>query len=194
MKRKMQYPATTILIAANVICFAVVEIFGGSTESSEVLAKWGGSYVPLIEAGQYWRLFTCMFLHAGIWHLVNNMLTLGVLGTSLEPLMGSVRFTVLYLVGGLVGSGAAYYYYQANDPYVVSVGASGAIFAVMGGLLWVVLRNRGRVAGLTLRQMLIMLAWSIYFSFRMADVSWSAHLGGLLGGFLLAILLYRRKL
>lgn len=193
MQRKLQYPVTTILIAANIIVFVMVEIFGGSTLETQVLLDWGGAYQPYISAGQYWRLFTCMFLHSGIQHLTNNMLTLGVLGTALEPQLGAVRYTILYVLGGLAGSWAANMWYAEHDPYVVSVGASGAIFAVMGGLLWVVIRNRGRVEQMTLRQMLIMLAFSIYFSFSMASVSWPAHIGGLIAGFICAILLYRKK-
>lgn len=184
---------TTALIAVNCVVFLLAEIISGSTESTQVLITWGGAYVPYIEEGQYWRLFTAMFMHAGIRHLLNNMLLLYVLGTSLESLTGPVSYLILYLGGGLLGNIAAWRFYVWSGAAVVAVGASGAIFAVMGALLWIILRSKGRVRGLTLRQMLIMLGFSLYFGFASAGVSNSAHIGGLIAGFLLGMLLYRKK-
>ena len=173
--------------------FLLAEIISGSTENTQVLVTWGGAYVPYIEEGAYWRLFTAMFMHAGIRHLLNNMLLLYVLGTSLESLLGPVRYLILYLAGGLIGNIAAWRWYVWENRNVVAVGASGAVFAVMGALLWIILISKGQVRGLSLRQMLIMLAFSLYFGFASAGVSNIAHIGGLAGGFLLGILLYRKK-
>lgn len=144
-------------------------------------------------AGEYWRLFTAMFLHAGIRHLLNNMLMLYVLGQHLEYLLGPVKFAVLYLVCGVVANIAAYEYYVHNGDFVVAVGASGAVFAVVGALIWIILRNKGHVRGLTLQQMLIMLAFSLYFGFVSTDISNAAHIAGLVAGFVSGMILYRRK-
>ncbi len=184
---------THVLIGINIIYFLIVELFGGSTLDTNVLIRWGGAYVPYIEEGQYWRLFTAMFLHAGIRHLLNNMILLYVLGIALEPQLGRIKYTILYLVCGLIGNIVSYEYYLSQGNYTVSIGASGAIYAVMGALIWVVIRNKGRVAGYSIQQMLLLLAFSLYFGFTSAGVANSAHLAGLVSGFLMAILLYRKK-
>ncbi len=160
---------------------------------TDVLVTWGGADVARIYHGEYWRLFTAMFVHAGIRHLLNNMLLLYVLGQHLEYLIGPVRFGVLYLLCGVIANTAAYFIYLRGGSNVVAVGASGAIFAVMGALIWIVIRNKGRVHGLTLQQMLIMLGFSLYFGFMATDVSNSAHIAGLISGFLMGMLMYRRR-
>lgn len=177
---------------ANIIVFFVDELVFGSTENTEVLIACGGAYVPYIENGQVWRLFTAMFIHSGIRHLLNNMVVLYVLGEHLEHLIGSVKYAALYLIAGFLANIVAYNWYLRAGQMVVSVGASGAIFGVMGALIWIVARNKGRVDGLSIRQMLVMLAFSLYFGFAAADVSNIAHLSGLAAGFLLGILLYRK--
>lgn len=182
--------ATGVLIAVNVILFLLAEIISGSTMDTSVLVTWGGAYVPYLEEGQYWRLLTSMFMHSGIRHLLNNMLLLYVLGAVLEDLLGSLRFAALYLLGGLGAGAAAWRYYLSRGEMVVSVGASGAVFAVMGALLFIVIYHRGRVRGLSLRQMMVMLLFSLYFGFTSADVSNIAHIAGLIIGFVLAVPLY----
>lgn len=181
-----------MLIAINIIVFLLAEILSGSTMSSRVLVTWGGADVGLVRAGEFWRLFTAMFVHAGIRHLLNNMLLLYVLGQHLEYLIGSVRFALLYLACGLIANIASYEIYLMGNRDVVSVGASGAIFAAMGALIFIVIRNKGRVHGLTLQQMLIMAAFSLYFGFVSPEVANSAHVAGLISGFLSGILLYRK--
>ena len=89
-------------------------------------------------------------------------------------------------IGGLIGNIAAYYWYTGRGDHVVFIGASGAVFSVMGAVLLVVLICRGRLRELSLRQMLVMLAFSLYFGFASAGVSNAAHVGGLIAGFVLA--------
>ena len=104
-------PVTTVLIAINIAIFLLAEIISGSTLSTSVLVKWGGADVALIHEGQYWRLFTAMFLHAGIRHLLNNMLLLYVLGQHLEYLLGAVKYTVLYFACGVIANIISYRIY-----------------------------------------------------------------------------------
>ena len=156
-------PVTTVLIVINIAVFLLAEIISGSTLSTSVLVKWGGADVVLIHEGQYWRLFTAMFLHAGIRHLLNNMLLLYVLGQHLEYLLGAVKYTVLYFACGVIANIISYRIYLEGQQYIVAVGASGAIFAVMGALIWIIIRNKGRVRGLSLQQMIVMLVFSLYF-------------------------------
>lgn len=190
MSRKKLPKVTIALIAVNCILFLLAEIFSGSTENNLVLVTWGGAYTPMVNAGQYWRLFTSMFVHAGIRHLLNNMLLLYVLGSALEALLGPVRYAVLYLAGGLLGNIAAWRYYVRLQQDVVTVGASGAVFAVMGALIGIIFLRRGRVQGLSLKEMLIMLGLSLYFGFTSSGVANSAHIGGLISGFVLGLLFF----
>lgn len=193
MAEKKYLQAVTIGLAViNIAVFFLIEITTGSTLESDNLVKWGAIYTPYVASGEYWRLFTAMFLHAGIQHLLNNMLLLVVLGTTLEPMLGHVKYLILYLLGGLSGNILSCWFYLRSGENVVSVGASGAVFAVMGGLIWVIIRNKGRVQNLSLMQMMIMLAMSLYFGFVAANVANTAHLGGLAAGFLLGVILYRK--
>ncbi|MDO4621007.1 MAG: rhomboid family intramembrane serine protease [Lachnospiraceae bacterium] len=184
---------TAILAAANVILFFLAEIFSGSTLETGVLITWGGAYLPALQDGQYWRLFTAMFTHSGIRHLLNNMLLLCLLGSVLETQLGPVRYAVLYLLSGVLANVISWRLYLAqNSRTLVFVGASGAVFAVMGALLWIIIRNKGRLADLSLRSMLILLGFSLYFGFVSEGISNEAHISGLLLGFLFSVLLYRK--
>ncbi len=189
-KIKDKLNVTAILIAVNMIVFVCME-FTGSSEDTRILIRWGGAYVPYIEEGQYWRLLTAMFLHSGMRHLVNNMLVLGVVGTLLERKVGKIRYLLIYFGGGLIGGYVNYYLDLQAGKNVVSIGASGAVFAVAGAMLWVVIAHRGRVENISLENMLVMLGLMVYFSFTTENVANAAHIGGLVSGFLICMILYR---
>ena len=185
--------ATVFLIGANILYFFLSELTGPSS-SGEVLMKWGALYTPSIaQDGEYWRFLTSMFLHAGIRHLSNNMLTLYVLGSMLEKEAGKIKYFVIYFAGGLAGGLAENLLSLYRGEDVMAVGASGAVFAVMGALLWVILINKGRAQGMTIQKMLLFAGFSVYFGFASSGVANAAHIGGLAAGFLLGIILYRRK-
>lgn len=186
-------PMTWTIIFINGLMFLLVEITGGS-ENIDNMLRWGAEYAPLIEQeGEYYRLFACMFLHFGLDHLGNNMLVLYFVGEILEQEAGKLRFLIVYLGGGLGASCLSYYVDINANNAVVSAGASGAVFAVMGGVLWMLLINRGRLENLTLRQMAFMAALSLYFGFTSSGVDNTAHVGGLIIGFLLGIIIYRPR-
>lgn len=193
MEEFRKEPATIILIAINVLVFLGVELTGMSQDVSHML-DWGAAYTPLIiKNGEVYRLFTCMFLHFGIEHLLNNMLVLFVLGNRLERVTGSVRFIVIYLLGGLTGNLLSLAMDMKYRAFAVAAGASGAVFAVMGAMLLVVIRNKGKIEDLSLKQILIMAAFSLYFGFASSGVDNAAHLGGLAAGFVLAFILYHPR-
>ena len=151
----------------------------------------GAAYAPLIlDQGQWYRLFSSMFLHFGAPHLINNMLVLFVLGQRLEPVTGKIKFFLIYIFGGLGGNMLSLFFDMQTEKYTLS---AGAVFAVMGGMIYVIIRHRGRVADLTVRQMLIMAAFSLYFGFASEGVDNVAHIGGLLSGFLIAVILYHPR-
>lgn len=103
-------------------------------------------------------------------HLINNMLVLFVLGQRLEPVTGKIKFFLIYIFGGLGGNMLSLFFDMYAGNASLSAGASGAVFAVMGGMIYVIIRHRGRVADLTVRQMLIMAAFSLYFGFASEGV------------------------
>ena len=180
------------LIALNIAAFIAAEITG-PTQSSQVLIRVGALYTPAVRAGEYWRFITAMFLHSGIRHLLNNMLTLYILGELLLRETGVVRFLLFYFGGGLAGNLAEYALSLARGENIVAVGASGAVFSLMGALLAVLIKNRGRIRGMTSQRMLVFIGLSVYFGFTAENVANAAHLGGLAAGFVLAMLLVREK-
>jgi rhomboid protease GluP len=140
-----------------------------------------GALVPaLVAQGEAWRLLSSMFLHAGFAHLALNMLSLYFLGSFIEGAFGRGRFLALYLLSGISG-GLAYLYFGAFNG--MAVGASGAIFGLLGGVLGYSLR-RGTFSWQNplIRQLLILLALNLYLGFSIDNISNTAHVGGLLGG------------
>lgn len=196
----MEYKKTTTpsyvnfyLIAANVLYFLFVD-WQGSTEDVDCMLQWGAMFRPaILEEGQYWRLFTAMFMHFGIRHLVNNMLILYVLGDNLERALGKFKYLFFYLFCGMSANGISLLWeiIFPTSHLVVSAGASGAIFGVIGGLLYVVGVNRGRLEDLNSRQLVVMVLFSLYFGFTSTGVNNAAHIGGLISGIIMAMILYR---
>jgi rhomboid protease GluP len=182
-------PVTFGIIGACVVVYVAVAIAGQDygyplnvglvTQPAEVLAQ--GALVPAaIAQGQVWLLVSSMFLHSGFIHLALNMLSLYFLGSFVEQAFGKSRFLALYLSSGLAG-GIAYLYFGAFDSPVV--GASGAIFGLLGGVLGYSLR-RGTFSWQNplIRQLLILTALNLYFGFSVSNISNTAHIGGLVGG------------
>ena len=195
MEEFRKEPATIILVVLNVLVFLAVEFTGFSQDTVHML-DWGAAYTPcIVEEGENYRIFTSMFLHFGIEHLINNMLVLFVLGSRLERVIGSLRFAVIYFLGGIAGNVVSLLYDLKQGEAAVSAGASGAVFAVMGGMILVVLCNKGRLEDLSMRQILVLAVFSLYFGFTSSGVDNAAHLGGFLAGFILAVIVYhpRRK-
>lgn len=193
VRYKPEAVCTVGLIVVNVAVFMIMTMFG-DTEDAVFMLQHGAMYEPfVIEQHEYYRMFTCLFLHFGIDHLLNNMVMLGALGWNLEQEIGRVRFLVIYFVSGIAGNILSLFYDLSTGNPAVSAGASGAIFGLMGALLYVVILNRGRLGRLSGRGMLIMVALSLYFGFASSGVDNLAHIGGLVSGFILAALLYRKK-
>ena len=184
-------PICTMIIAGMNIAVFFVLSFRGMTEDAGFLLENGASYAPyILERGEYYRLFTSMFLHFGFEHLMNNMLMLLVIGWNLERELGKIRFLLIYLCSGLCGNVLSLWLDVHTGSYAVAAGASGAVFGIIGALLYVAIRNHGRVGNVTGRGLLFMAVMSLYYGFTSEGVDNFAHIGGLLSGFLLAVLLY----
>lgn len=181
------------IIAINLLVFFVLFLMG-DTESGVFIAEHGGLYPPyVLERGEWWRIVTAMFLHFGVDHLANNMLILLFIGDAVERTVGRVRYLIIYLASGLCGGLLSLTMMAHLEDWGVAAGASGAIFGVIGALLWMVIRNRGRLENFTTRRLILMIALSLYFGFTSTGVDNWCHVGGLMSGFLLSVLLYRRK-
>ena len=189
--RKKAY-VNTGLIALNVLYFLFLEATGSSENTSFMVAH-GAMYAPLvIEKGEYYRLITSVFMHFGISHIMNNMLILFILGDNLERALGHIKYLFFYLICGVGANIVSMAVNLGEYRNVVSAGASGAIFGVIGGLLYAVIINRGRLEDLSTRQLGVMIVCSLYFGFTSTGVDNAAHIAGLLIGIVMGILLYRK--
>ena len=166
---------TNLLIAANVLVF-LAEIATGSdwqTLSGRIYQE-GALYGPAVDNGDWWRLITSAFLHAGPIHLLFNMLALWWFGRALEAYLGPARYIGLYLVSALAGAAGA----LLLSPTTPTVGASGAVFGILGAGL-VLERKRIYVFG---GAALAIIAINLIFTFTISNISIGGHIGGLFGG------------
>lgn len=193
MRQKPEAVCTTVLIIANAAVFFIMLLIG-DPEDAYFMMNHGAMYEPaIVEGKEYYRIFTSMFLHFGITHLLNNMVMLGALGWNLELETGKVKFLIIYFGSGITGNLLSLFINMSTGENVVSAGASGAVFGLMGALFYVVIANRGRIGRLSGRGMIFMILLSLYFGLTSSGVNNEAHIGGLICGFILAAALYRRK-
>lgn len=153
------------------------------------LIAWGGNFNEALLQGQWWRLFTCMFLHAGILHLLMNMYALNYVGTLLEPALGKTRFIIAYLASGLIASLASALFHA--DSFVVGVGASGAIFGLFGVLFALISTKYFDAAirealGKSIATTLVI---NLAYGFQ-GGIDLAAHIGGLIAGLAIGYCLY----
>ncbi len=182
---------TTVLIALNVLVFLAMLLRGFSpvNPTAEQVLGWGANFGPLTEGGQWWRLLTACFLHFGIIHIGFNMYVLYQVGYFTERLFGGVRYLALYVIAGVAGNVVG----LLLHPNVVAAGASGAIFGVYGGLLAYLLRYRGVVnrqaASAVSRSIFIFLGYNLFYGLADRHTDLTAHIGGLVAGFLVGFVL-----
>lgn len=192
MYRKKQY-CTLVLVVINVLVFLWLS-FHGMTENALFMLDNGAMYVPYIqEYGEYYRLVTSMFLHFGFEHLMNNMISLWFLGGVLEQEIGKIKFLLIYFLSGIAGNVVAALGDIYTGDYAVAAGASGAIFGIIGALLYIALRNHGRIGSISGKGIVLMVALSLYYGFTSTGIANLAHIGGLVTGFVLSVLLYRKR-
>ncbi|NBE54817.1 rhomboid family intramembrane serine protease [Streptomyces boluensis] len=166
---------TKILIGLNVAVFIAVLADERLVRELFLLGGTPPQYIPEgVAHGEWYRLFTAMFLHEQIWHIAFNMLGLWWLGGPLEAALGRVRYLALYLLSGLAGSALTY---LIAPPVQPSLGASGAVFGLMGATA--VLMRR---LNYDMRPVLALLALNMLFTFTWSNIAWEAHVGGLVAG------------
>ena len=175
---------SAVLTAVDIVVFLACQFYG-----SILYPEGAFSILYLIRNGEYYRLVTAMFLHADISHLANNMILLYFGGEIVEKTVGRIRYLILFFLSGICGNLFSAVYELSTGSFYESIGASGAVFGLVGGLFYLVLAKKGRAAGMSVQRMVLMIALSLYSGFQSVMVNNAAHLGGLLGGFLLAFLL-----
>jgi len=166
------------------LVWIVMELFG-SSQDSRVLISFGANYGWLVLEGQTWRFFTSMFLHIGIGHLITNAIGLIILGLEMERLYGPDRYIIIYILAGLFGS---FLSFAVRGPNVLSAGASGAIFGIIGMNLIFFLLNRHILGEFGHHRIIltsIIIVYYLYSGFRTPGIDNFAHLGGLFAGFIL---------
>ncbi len=191
--RKKWLNVNVALIAVNIAVWLVLRAQGDTRDAGFQYAH-GALFAPDVLAGEWYRLFTSMFLHFGAEHLISNMFMQYFLGDMLLRAVSQWKFVCIYLLAGLGGGAMSLTMMELSGDYAVAAGASGAIYGIIGALLWVVLRNGGKFESISIRRMLLAMAAYISYGFTTEGVDAWAHLGGAVTGFLAAILLYRKKL
>ena len=186
--------ATVFLIILNVIVHTYLTIKGSTTNTLFMLQN-GALYAPaVLEDQEYYRMITSMFMHFGFEHLFFNMILLYYMGMVLEKGLGEIRFLLAYFVSGIIGNVASLIWYSHVDRVAVSAGASGAIFGLVGVALFLVIKHKGYYRGIDIRRLILMIAVNLYNGFVVqSGINNAAHIGGLVSGFVLGMLLGNEK-
>lgn len=179
------YPVVSTLIAANLILYVLTLLPGIGT----IIQNYGIQVNFLVLTGEWWRIFSAMFLHAGFMHVLFNMFSLYLFGPELERIAGKARFATIYLLSGIVGNVATYLF---NNSSYASLGASGAIFGIFGAFGALVYYTRHTMP--MLRKLILpIIVISVIMTFLQSNVNVYAHLGGLVTGFLLGLVYLHPK-
>lgn len=183
-----------VIIAINIIVFILMSIHGDPTDAEYLYNHGGISPHKFFKEFELGTLFTSMFIHAGISHIVNNMLMLWLMGDVLEREFGKIYYFIVYIGSGLAaGLLSQVYYLMQGKEYTVSVGASGAIFGVIGAVVWILIRNKGQWNNISLKRVILYLVISVVAGLNDASVGMVAHIGGFIAGFIICMILYRKQ-
>lgn len=183
---KIKRPTITyILIFINIILFLLTYILGKGSNDANTLVNFGG-LVPMHITGNFelFRLVTSIFLHNGIFHLILNMYALYILGPQLESFFGKIKFAIIYLLSGIAGNLLSLLFLANNT---VSVGASGAIFGLMGALLYFGYHYRVYLGTVIKSQIIPIIILNLGFGMIVSGINNFAHIGGLVGGILVSM-------
>jgi membrane associated rhomboid family serine protease len=188
-------PVIFVLLAMNIAVFALMWLDpsgrGSPVAEGLKLVRWGSNFGQFTLRGQWWRLVTSMFIHGSLLHIAFNMFALWQVGRLVERMFGSMRFIALYMIAGVCGSVASVVW----NPHVNSVGASGAIFGIIGGLLAFIRRPDSGVPPTIVKDLRGSLGGFLLFNIAAGMVyphtDNAAHIGGLVGGYVAGLLLAR---
>ena len=149
-----------------------------------ILINFGANYVVLTKAGEYYRIITSAFLHIGIIHLLLNMYSLYIVGTQVEYFYGKVKYLIIYFFSAIMGSLFTVALSSANT---VAAGASGAIFGLLGSILYFGVKYRGYIGNSLINQIVPVVILNLIIGFTTPGIGNAAHIGGLIGGYLISM-------
>lgn len=175
---------TNIIIAICIVMFVLMYLFGNGSEDIGTLLNFGANLDVLVKEGEVYRLFTCMFLHIGLLHLLCNMYSLHIIGREIENLYGKTKFLIIYILSGICGSILS----LAFSHNTVSAGASGAIFGLLGALLYFGYYYRTYLGATIKSSVLPVIIANLVIGFLSSGIDNAAHIGGLVGGILVSML------
>ena len=181
--------ANTTIIIVNIIVFILTDFFGLSFGGEYLIDAGSLSWDRVINYHEYYRIITSTFLHADIDHIFNNMLVLFFLGTYIEQYMGRIKYLIIYFSSGIIAGFTSMVYNMLRYNYTESIGASGAVFGIMGALLYILLIRHHKYHDLDLRRVAFMIFLSLYGGFTSQGVDNAAHVGGFISGIIIAVLL-----
>lgn len=170
---------TNILIVLNLMVF----LYGVLHGNDELINMFGNNY-ELVQNGEFYRLFTCMFVHADILHILFNMIALYSIGPVVERYYGKSKFLLIYLVSGLLGSIFSGVFMTADS---ISIGASGAIFGLLGSICYFTYYYRATLQGILRGSIMPVIIINLVIGFLSTSIDLSAHIGGLIGGILISM-------
>lgn len=175
---------TYIIIAICILLYIIMEIFGNGSTNNITLLKFGANLDVLVKNGEYYRLFTSIFLHIGIMHLLCNMYSLYIIGREVENLFGKVKYIIIFILSGIFGSILS----MAFSHNVISAGASGAIFGLLGALLYFGMHYRTYLGEALVRSIIPILIINLIIGFLSPGIDMAAHIGGFVGGILVSMM------
>lgn len=181
------------IVVANVLVYLVLQLLFTWEEYYVIVERFGLDWNAVLLEKEYYRLITSIFLHSGIDHLANNMLIAYFIGQVIEKIISKPRFIILYFCSGIFAGVGSLLYNMINRRDIVCIGASGAIYGLVGAMLYIVLLYRGRIENISRRQMALFIILSFYGGFVSSNVDNVAHIAGFLAGFFIAILLVKRN-
>lgn len=180
---------TNVLIALNVLVFFVVFALSGANLNVLNLLRYGALNSVLVQNGEFWRLITAGFLHGGIFHLLFNMYSLYIIGTQIENFVGKWKFLAIYFCSMITASLMS----CVISPNSVSVGASGAIFGLLGALVYFGYHYRLYLGSVLRNQIIPLILFNLLLGFMVSGIDNAAHIGGLIGGLLISMALGVQK-
>ena len=175
---------TYILIFINIVMFVLMYMLGNGSENTNTLIDFGANYILLTKAGEYYRLITSGFLHIGVIHLLLNMYSLYIVGTQVEYFYGKVKYIIIYLFSLIMGS---LFTVALSSVNTVSAGASGAIFGLLGSILYFGVKYRGYIGNSLVNQIVPVVVLNLIIGFTTPGIGNAAHIGGLVGGYLISM-------
>ena len=170
---------TYLIMIICVVLFIAMYIFGDGSTYTRTLIKFGGNAVAYTKSGDYYRLFTSMFLHAGIIHLLCNMYSLYVIGPQIESFYGKIKYIILFIISGISGSLLSTAFSGTN---AISIGANGAIFGLLGSILYFGYHYRVYLGNVLKSQIIPLIILNLIIGFTSTGIDNFAHVGGLIGG------------